>query len=479
VNDTTTPLPCFVSGRPTQGSETLEIRDVTRGTLLARVTVPSPEDVEAAIAAAQAARPSMQAFPPDARRRVLDGLARRLRERAPSFVELLCAEAGKPLRDARLEVERAVETFSLAAEEAVRPEGEILELGYVPRGRGVHGFVRRFPPGPAALITPFNFPLNLVAHKVAPAVAAGVPFLLKPSERTPLCALALGDLFAETDLPSGSWSILPLPGARTAPLVEDERIAILSFTGGQVGWTLRARAGRKKVLLELGGNAACLVDADQEGKLTDIVPRVARGAFAQSGQSCISVQRVLVHERLYEPFRDRFVAAARALRLGDPHEEATDLGPLIDRAAAERIRSWMAEAREAGARLLAGGEGEGTMIPPTVFENVPHHVRLWSEEVFGPVAVLEPFRTWNEGIEAVNDSAYGLQAGLFTDSLERVQEAWEKLEVGGIVVNESPNFRLDAMPYGGVKRSGTGREGLRTAIRELTEPRLLVVRTVG
>ncbi len=472
-------LPFYVNGRPTRESDALEIHDVFRGTLLARVALPGPASVEEAITGAWAARGATRALPPDARRRTLEDMAARLRERSTEFVELLCGEAGKPLRDARLEVERAVETFRLAAEEAVRAGGEILDLDDVPRGRGVRGFVRRFPLGPAALITPFNFPLNLVAHKVAPALAAGVPFLLKPSERTPLSALALGSILAEANLPPGSWSILPLPGERSAPLVDDERIAMLSFTGGQVGWALRARAGRKKVLLELGGNAACVVDADQEARLDAVVSRVVRGAFAQSGQSCISVQRVLVHERLYPVFRERFVAAARTLRAGDPRREETDLGPLIDRAAAERVRSWVAEARAAGARLLTGGDGEGTLLAATVLEGVPRGARLWAEEVFGPVAVLEPFRTWREALDAVNDSAYGLQAGIFTDSLAHVLDAWEVLEVGGVIVGESPNFRLDAMPYGGVKRSGTGREGLRDAIREMTEPRLLVLRRDG
>ncbi len=466
--------PFYVGGRPRLGAETLAIHDVYRGDLLARVAVAEPEAVEEAIAAAAGACALMRALPTDERRRVLERVVRGLHTRSAELTDLLVGEGGKPLRDARLEVERAIETFTLAAEEATRAGGEILDLDYVPRGRGVRGFVRRFPLGVVSLITPFNFPINLVAHKVAPAIAVGAPFLLKPSERTPLSALLLGEILAEASLPQGSWSILPLPGDRSAPLVEDGRVALLSFTGGQIGWTLRARAGRKKVVLELGGNAACVIDEDQEAKLPTILPKIVRGAFAQSGQSCISVQRVLVHERLYAPFRDAIVAAAEKLRIGDPHEESTDLGPLIDRTSAERVRRWIEEALAAGARLLCGGDGQGAMLRATVLTDVPHTTKLWREEVFGPVAVLEPFRDWDQALAAVNDSDYGLQAGVFTDSLAHAFAAWERLEVGGVVVGESSNFRMDAMPYGGVKNSGIGREGLRAAMREMTEPRLLV-----
>lgn len=472
-------LPFFLANRPETSREILEIRDKYRGTVAARVAVPDAQAVERAIAAARAAEQPVRRLPPDVRRAILRSCARGVEERRETLARLLTVEAGKPLRDARLEVERAAETFAVAAAEAVAPEGRILDLAYAPRSRGTLGLVRRFPLGTASLITPFNFPLNLVAHKVAPAIAAGCPFLLKPSEKTPLSALVLGEILAATALPAGAFSILPLPADRAAPLVTDERIRLLSFTGGQTGWELRARAGHKKVLLELGGNAACIVDADQGERIEAIVPKLAAGAFAQSGQSCISVQRILVHASLYPAVRDGLVTAARGFRLGDPGDETTDLGPLIDTAAAERVREWIGEARAVGARVLCGGGGDGAFVPPTVLEGVPHTCRIWREEVFGPVALVEPFGTFREALDAVNDSAYGLQVGVFTDSLRHAEEAWEELEVGGVVIGETPNFRVDAMPYGGVKRSGAGREGLRAAVEDMTEPRLLVLRQAG
>lgn len=468
-------LPFFLANRAVRSSGTLEVRDKFKGTVAARVALPDEAAVEQAIAAAHDAQGAMRELPADRRRSILRNCAREIERRREAFIRLLVIESGKPLKDARLEVERAVETFTVAASEAVSPEGRLLDLGYAPRSRGTLGLVRRVPLGPASLITPFNFPLNLVAHKVAPAIAAGSAFLLKPSEKTPLTALLLGEILAATDLPPGAFSVLPLPGERSGPLVTDERIRLLSFTGGQAGWDLRARAGRKKVLLELGGNAACIVDEDQGDKLPTILPKLVSGSFAQSGQSCISIQRILVHASLYEAVREGLVAAARRLRMGDPGEESTDLGPLIDTAAAERVRAWIREAREGGARILCGDGGEGAFVPATVLEKVPRSSRVWREEVFGPVVVLESFTTFDQALAAVNDSDYGLQAGVFTDSLRHVERAWSELEVGGVVIGNTPNFRVDAMPYGGVKRSGVGREGLRSAVEEMTEPRLLVL----
>lgn len=468
-------VPFFLANRPATSQDILEVRDKFRGTVAARVALPDPAAIERAIAAAHEAERTMRTLPADLRRSILHHCAREIEKRRERFVHLLTVEAGKPLKDARLEVERARETFTVAASEAVSPEGRVLDLAYAPRSRGTLGLVRRVPLGTASLITPFNFPLNLVAHKVAPAIAAGCPFLLKPSEKTPLAALLLGEILAAADLPPGAFSVLPLPGERSAPLVTDDRIRLLSFTGGQTGWELRTRAGRKKVLLELGGNAACIVDGDQGGQLPAILPKLVSGSFAQSGQSCISIQRILVHVSLYEAVRDGLVAAARRLRMGDPGEETTDLGPLIDTAAAERVRAWIEEARAGGARILCGGGGDGAFVPAMVLENVPRSARVWREEVFGPVVVLEPFTTFDQALAAVNDSDYGLQAGVFTDSLRHVEEAWNELEVGGIVIGHTPSFRVDAMPYGGVKRSGVGREGLRSAVEEMTEPRLLVI----
>ena len=316
-----------------------------------------------------------------------------------------------------------------------------------------------------------------MAHKVAPAIAAGCPFVLKPSERTPVGALIIGEVLAETDLPPGAFSVVNCKLADAAPFTEDPRFALLSFTGSsKVGWDLRARAGRKRVVLELGGNAACIVDGDQEAKLDAVVDRLVFGAFYQSGQSCISVQRVLVHERLYDAVRDRFVARARALRAGDPRDEETFLGPMIDEPAAARLEGWIAQAARRGARVLTGGGRRGATLEATVLEDVPADEPVSAEEAFGPVAVLERFSDFGAALDRVNASQYGLQAGVFTDSLPHTLAAWDELEVGGVVVGDVPSFRVDNMPYGGVKGSGVGREGIRWAIADMTEERLLVVK---
>ena len=454
----------------------LEVIDKYRGTLAARVALPDAATIERAIAAAVAAEAPLRALPPYARQHILEHCVTRFRERQEELALTLCVEAGKPIRDARGEVTRLIDTFKVAAEEAVRIDGEVLNLEISARARGYRGCTRRVPVGACSFITPFNFPLNLVAHKLAPAIAAGCPFVLKPSEKTPLGALLIGEVLAGTELPPGAFSILPLPGPSSAPLVEDDRLRLLSFTGGQVGWQLKARAGRKKVVLELGGNAACIVDADQGDRLDAIVERMAFGAFYQSGQSCISVQRVLVHRSLYDAFRTRFVAAASALRAGDPRDESVTLGPLIEPAAAARVRAWIDEAVAGGARLLCGGGGDGALVPATVLEAVPAQARLQREEAFGPVALLEPFDDFEAALARVNDSDYGLQAGLFTHDLRHALRAWDELEVGGVIIGDVPSFRVDNMPYGGVKRSGLGREGIRASILEMTEPRLLVIR---
>lgn len=468
--------PYYLANRAQAPNHDLEVVDPYRSEAAARVALPDTAVVEQAIAAAVAAEPAMRALPPDARQQVLAHCAARFEARFEELAQALCLEAGKPIKDARGEVTRLIDTFRIAAEEAVRIDGEVLNLAITPRTRGYRGFTRRMPVGACAFITPFNFPLNLVAHKVAPAIAAGCPFVLKPSEKTPLGALIIGEVLAETALPQGAFSILPLPGAQAAALVQDERLKLLSFTGGQIGWRLKALAGRKKVLLELGGNAACIVDADQGARLDAVVERIVFGAFYQSGQSCISVQRILVHKSLYDDFRRRFVAAASALRVGDPRDESVFIGPLIDAAAAERVRGWIDEAVHGGARVLCGGGGEGQLLPASVLEFVPDNARILREEAFGPVALLEPFEDFDTALARVNDSDYGLQAGLFSDSLPHTMRAWDELEVGGVIVGDVPSFRVDSMPYGGIKRSGLGREGLRSSIAEMTEPRLLVIR---
>jgi len=468
--------PMYVANQPEQPNFDLEVRDKYTGDVVTRVPRASRETLERAIAAAADAARPMREMKPYQRQAVLDHVVRRSRERADEFAEALCVEAGKPIRDARGEVDRLIDTLRISAEESVRLYGEVLPMEISPRARGYRGMWKRVPVGPCAFITPFNFPLNLVAHKIGPALAAGCPFVLKPASTTPIGALLLGEILAETDLPPGAFSILPLSGGQASPLVEDDRIAKLSFTGSaEVGWDIRRRAGRKHVTLELGGNAAVIVDADAD--LPDTVVRVLRGAFYQSGQSCISVQRVFVHRRVYDRFRDDLVAATRGLKAGDPREEETFVGPLISESDARRVEAWVEDALRVGARLLCGGRRHGALYEPTLLENVPEAAKLSCEEVFGPVAVLAPFDDFSEVLQAVNASRYGLQAGVFTRDINRAMQAWDELEVGGVMINEVPSFRVDHMPYGGVKDSGLGREGVRWAIDSMTEPRLLVIRT--
>jgi acyl-CoA reductase-like NAD-dependent aldehyde dehydrogenase len=468
--------PYYLAGEARAPNAALEVRDKFSGEVATRVALADAATVDAAIAAAHAARGAMAAFPPDARRDVLEHCASRFTERREELALALCIEAGKPIRDARGEADRLIDTFRIAAGEATRVEGETVELAISPRTRGYRGFVKRVPVGACSFITPFNFPLNLVAHKVAPAIAAGCPFVLKPSERTPVGALIVGEVLAETGLPKGAFSILPCPVDQADALVTDPRIALLSFTGGLVGWDLKARAGRKKVVLELGGNAACIVDADPGRPMDEVVARLVSGAYYQSGQSCIGVQRILVHRDRYDAVKAALSKSVGELRMGDPRDESVFVGPMIDEAAAKRVEAWIAAAVAGGARVLAGGARDGTLLPATLLEDVPHDADLWRKEAFGPVAAIEAFDDFGEALERVNDSDFGLQAGVFTGDLAHAMRAWDALEVGGVVVGDIPSFRVDNMPYGGIKGSGFGREGVRYAIADMTEPRLLVLR---
>jgi acyl-CoA reductase-like NAD-dependent aldehyde dehydrogenase len=468
--------PYYLANQPRQPNSDLPVLDKYSGEVATRVALADAAAIERAIAAAAQAAAPMAALKPYERRAVLEHCIARMAERKDELAFALCVEAGKPIKDAQGEVTRLLDTFRIAADESVRADGEIINLEISPRTRGYRGFVKRVPLGPCSFITPFNFPLNLVAHKVAPAIAAGCPFVLKPSEKTPIGALIIGEALAETDLPEGAFSILPCNVEDANPFVEDERLKLLSFTGGQIGWQLKARAGRKKVVLELGGNAACIVDADQRERLDFVIERLISGSFYQSGQSCIKVQRILVHTSLYEEVKQRFVAATRQLKAGDPKDPETFLGPMIDEAAAARLESWINEAKQAGAKLLCGGERHGNMLQATVLENVPDDARLSCMEAFGPVTVLAKFAKFDEALDAVNASDYGLQAGVFTGSLDHAMRAWDTLVEGGVIVGDIPSFRVDNMPYGGVKRSGSGREGVRYAMEDMGETRLLVIR---
>ncbi|MBL0926504.1 MAG: aldehyde dehydrogenase family protein [Phycisphaerales bacterium] len=475
-------LPAIVAGRPRVTGQILEVRDKHRGTVAFRVSRAGPAEVEAAIAAACDARDAAARTPPHARSAALRSVGESLALHAEELARVVTAESGKPIRDSRAEVSRAAGTFRIAAEEATRMLGELIPLGHSDRSAGVEAISRRVPVGACSFITPFNFPLNLVAHKAAPAIAAGCPFIVKPSEKTPVSALRLGELMAEAlrahGLPEEWFSILPADIADAAPLVEDDRLALLSFTGSDtVGWGLKARAGRKRLALELGGDAACIVDEGLTGEQTArAVERISAGAFGQSGQSCISVQRVLIHASAYEAVSHALVEAARRLPVGDPADERTVVGPMISEDAAARVEGWIRQAVGAGARLLCGGVRRGAILQPTLLDRVPRDppCAIATNEVFAPVAMLEPFDGFDAACTRVNDSRFGLQAGLFSNNLRHVRRAWEVLQVGAVVVNDVPTFRPDAMPYGGVKDSGLGREGPRSAMREFTDERLLV-----
>ena len=467
--------PYWLAGQAASGANETVVLNKFNGELVTRVARADRETLLEAIAAAQAASRPMAQMAAYERAAGLRHCAARFEERAEELAQVLCLEAGKPIRDARGEVGRLVDTFRIASEEATRMGGEVLPLDVTERARDYRGMWKRVPIGPCGFITPWNFPLNLVAHKVAPALAVGNPFVLKPASATPLGALLIGEILAELDLPPGAFSILPCSVEDAAPLVEDERLKLLSFTGShQVGWELKARAGKKHVQLELGGNAACIVDADAD--IEDTVSRLVMGAFYQSGQSCIGVQRILVHESIYPDLRRQLIKATEALVSGDPSNEDTFVGPMISEHDAQRLQSWIEEAVEAGATLLVGGGRDGSLLEASLLEDVPSGLSLCQEEAFGPVAVLSTFANFDDALKEVNDSKYGLQAGLFTRDIHKANRAWDELEVGAVVVGDVPSWRVDHMPYGGVKDSGLGREGLRFAMQEQTEMRLLVIR---
>ncbi|MBI4558927.1 MAG: aldehyde dehydrogenase family protein [Candidatus Hydrogenedentes bacterium] len=468
--------PFYLGNRPGAPNYDLAVTDKYSGVVATRVALADAPVIDRAITLAVAAVEPMRALAAYERQAVLNHCVRRFTERAEELAMALCIEAGKPIRDSRGEVTRLIDTFRIAAEESVRITGEVLPLDISARARDYRGMWKRVPIGPCSFISPFNFPLNLAAHKIAPAIAVGCPFVLKPASRTPVGALLIGETLAETDLPEGAFSILPCSRDGADLFTTDERLKLLSFTGSpEVGWALKAKAGKKKVILELGGNAACIVDADSD--LADAAARIVFGAFYQSGQSCISVQRIIVHESVYDDFRDRLVATTRELKMGDPKSDDTFIGPMIDESEAKRVEKWIRSAVAHGARVLCGGKRKGVMVEATLLENVPRNEKLYCDEVFGPVALLAKFERFEDALADVNDSVYGLQAGVFTRDLYKAQMAWDRLEVGGVIVGDVPSWRVDHMPYGGVKDSGLGREGIRFAMEEMTEIRMLVLRT--
>ena len=468
-------IPFYVAGRAATSADVLTVRHPYDTEVVGETSYATVEQVEEAVAAASAAAAPAAALSAADRAGALDEISSRIHRRAAEFAALITAENGKPVTWARAEVGRAVSTFRWAAEEARRFSGDLQRLDTDPAAAGRIALVRRVPRGPVLGIAPFNFPLNLVAHKVAPALAVGAPIIVKPAPATPLTALLLGEIMAELDLPAGMFSVLPMPNDRAAELVADPRLPVVSFTGsGPVGARIQAAVPAKHVTLELGGNAAALVCRDWTD-LDRAAQRIATFGNYQAGQSCIAVQRVLVHRDHLAAFTPKLVAAVEALRTGDPRDETTDVGPVIDERAAARIEEWIGDAVAAGARVLTGGTRVGTTVAPTVLTDVPADAKVGAEEAFGPVLVLTAVDSDDDGLTAIDDSAYGLQAGVFTTRLDLAFAAHRRLRVGGVVIGDVPSFRADQMPYGGLKDSGVGREGVRSAMEDLTEERVLVL----
>lgn len=466
--------PFWLAGRPATGDAELTVTNPYDGSVVAICSVPTEGQVAEAVAAAAAVRKEAAALPIHVRAEALAHVSRRLAERADEIAHLITEENGKPIFWARGEVNRAISTFRFAAEETRRLGGEAMRLDTEAAATGRLAYISRVPHGPVLAITPFNFPLNLVAHKVAPAIAVGAPVILKPAPATPVSSLVLGEILAETGLPEGMFSVLPVPNDRAAALVDDPRLPIVSFTGsGPVGYAIMDQAPRKHVTLELGGNAAAVVLADAD--LDWAASRVALFSNYQAGQSCISVQRVIVEESVHDDFVSRLVPAVEALITGDPADEKTQVGPLVSIQAAERVEQWVNEAVAAGARLLTGGTRDGAAVAPTVLTDVPRAAKVSCEEVFGPVMIIQTVSGVDEAFAAVNDSKYGLQAGVFTRSLEAAFRANREIEAGGVIIGDVPSYRADQMPYGGVKESGVGREGIRSAMNDFTYEKVMVL----
>ncbi|AKH85143.1 aldehyde dehydrogenase [Streptomyces sp. CNQ-509] len=468
----------WLAGRQATGEDTLDVTSPWDGRKVGTVSIPTDAQIEEAVAAAHAVKDELAATPAHVRAAALDHVTKQIAARAEEIARLISAENGKPLKWARGEVGRAVSTFRFATEEARRwGSGDGQRLDTDPGGTGRLAFTRRFPYGPVLGIAPFNFPLNLCAHKVAPALAVGAPIILKPAPATPLSGLLLGELLAETDLPAGSWSVLPVPNDRMPALTQDERLPIISFTGSdKVGYDILNSVPGKRVTLELGGNGAAVVlgDYSSDADLDHAAQRIGTFANYQAGQSCISVQRVIADASVYDRLVPRVVAAVEAQVTGDPADEATDVGPMVSEAAAQRLESWVDEAVGAGARVLTGGKRDGASYAPTVLTDVPGGVRISREEAFGPVVTVQRADDEDAAFAAVNNSKYGLQAGVFTHDVQSAFRAQRKLEVGGVIVGDVPSYRADQMPYGGVKRSGVGREGVRYAMEDYTYEKVMV-----
>jgi acyl-CoA reductase-like NAD-dependent aldehyde dehydrogenase len=472
--------PLYVAGKAETTTQWLEVHDKYRNKIYARVALADAKVLEKAIAASVKAEADMAALKPFQKQKILLHCVKRFNELREELTEILIAEGGKPRGAASAEVERLINTFQLAADAVTQlDDGHLLPLAVTAAASRYRGMVKQVPIGAVSLISPFNFPLNLVAHKIAPAIAAGCPFVLKPASLTPISALMIAKVLAETDLPKGSWSVLPCDRQAADILVTDDRFKLLSFTGSdQVGWDMKARAGRKKVTLELGGNAAVLIDADTV--IDDaLIDRLVSAAYGHAGQVCISVQRILVHADLYADVKKKLITKLKKIKADDPTLSTTLVGPMIKEAEAIRLKKWIDKAEKKGAKVLVGGSLQGVLFEPTLLEDVDAKLEIYKDEAFGPVAILEKFKDFEQGITTINQSRFGLQAGVYTQNLNKMLYAWDHLHVGGVIINDVPTFRVDNMPYGGVKDSGLGREGIHSAIRDMQEERLLVIKEIS
>ncbi len=466
--------PFYCAGEWRSTSDTLEVRNPYNDEIVGVTSFASDSDLEDAINAAQVAFETTRTMATHQRAEILYALADLLDRRKDEIARLMSAEAGKPIGDAMVEATRGVFTVRVAAEESQRIYGEQIPLDLMASSAGRFGITKQVPIGPIAGISPFNFPLNLALHKLAPAIASGNPMVLKVPTYDPLTMLLVATLVDELELPAGAVSIMPMNRSVGDRLVTDDRFKMLTFTGSpDVGWDMKSRAGKKKVVLELGGNAGVIIDRD--ANLDYAASRVITGAFAYAGQVCISVQRVFIHEDVFEVFAKKITELAEKSVMGDPTDPATTLGPMIDERAVARIDGWVKEAEARGAKILTGGKPNGQFYEPTVIVDAPRDAAVCAREAFAPIVTLFRFSSWNEGLEQINNSDYGLQAGVFTESLEHGFKAFDQLDVGGVILNDIPTYRIDHMPYGGVKDSGLSREGLRYAIEDMTETRLLVV----
>ena len=469
--------PYLVNGEWRTGQGTLEVKSPFDDAVVAEVGVPTEADVEEAAATAAATFQAAATLPIHARSEALDHISRRLAERIEENAKLIAAEGGKPLKWATIEATRAASTFRWASEVIRHGNDELMRLDTESAFTGRMGLLRRFPLGPVLGITPFNFPLNLVAHKVAPALGVGAPIVVKPASATPIGSLVLAELFDETDLPKGMYQVLPVSSKVADTMARDGRYRKISFTGSAgIGWYLKGLDPKKRVTLELGGNAGVIVHADADLDLA--AQRIAFGGYYQAGQSCISVQRVMVASEVYEDFAARLTKQVEQLKVGDPMDPTVDVGPVINRGEVDRITDWVNEAVTQGAEVLTGGTADGPFFQPTLLGQTTPEMKVRCEEIFGPVTTITPYQTYEDALAEVNNSKYGLQAGVFTNDINRAMEAHRTLDVGGVIINDVSAFRADQMPYGGSKDSGFGREGLRFAMEEMTEPRIMVLSNV-